>query len=177
MRRTKLSEIKISDAFASTIPSEEKMCECRYNWNTYHRQDRYIVVNQDGYLIDGYVQYLVLKENNIDEAEIKISHCRKKRWYRKNTEDWNIPHYRSEETTYIYGKHYNERKGEYSKEYVWRVPKSWSELGWENGLECGDRIFADTNYGIKEIVVTKIEKTDICPVCIPVRRVVKRVNN
>lgn len=177
MRKMKLSEIKISDAFARTIPSENKMNECRYNWNTYHRQDRYIVVNQDGYLIDGYVQYLVLKENNVNEAEVKISNRRKKRWYRKNTKDWDIPHYRSEETTYIYGKHYNKEKDEYSKEFVWRVPKSWSELGWENGLKCSDRILVDTKYGIKQIVVTKIEKSDICPVCKSVRRVVKRINN
>lgn len=170
----KLSEIKITSAFASTIPSERKMNECRKNWIDYQRQDRYIVINQDGYLIDGYVQYLVLKENDIEEAEIKISHCRKKRWYRKNTKDWDLPHYRSEETTYIYGKHYNKEKDEYSKEFVWRVPKSWSELGWENGLKCSDRILVDTKYGIKQIVVTKIEKNDICPVCTPVRRVVKK---
>ena len=61
----KLSEIKISEAFANSIPSEEKMNECRNNWNQWNRQDRYIVVNSDNVLIDGYSKYLVLKENNV----------------------------------------------------------------------------------------------------------------
>ena len=33
MRRMKLSDIKISEAFANSIPSEEKLNECRNNWN------------------------------------------------------------------------------------------------------------------------------------------------
>lgn len=73
MRRMKLSDIKISDAFANSIPSEKKLNECRYNWSKWHRQDRYIVVNHDNVLIDGYIMYLVLKENNVEEVEIKIS--------------------------------------------------------------------------------------------------------
>ena len=173
MRRMKLSDIKISDSFANSIPSEEKINECRYNWNKWQRQDRYIVVNPGNVLIDGYIQYLVLKENNIEEAEVKISTRRKKRWYRKNVEDWNIPHYRNETTTYVYGVHpYSENK----KEFVWRVPKSWSELGWEDGLNISDEILVDTKFGIKPVVVTKIEIADKCPINIPVKRVVKRLN-
>ena len=173
MRRMKLSGIKISDAFANSIPSEDKMNECRNNWNQLSRQDRFIVVNPDNVLIDGYIQYLVLKENNVEEAEIKISTRRKKRWYRKNVKDWNIPHYRNETTTYVYGVHpYSENK----KEFVWRVPKSWSELGWEDGLNIGDEILVDTKFGIKPVVVTKIEISDKCPVNMPVKRVVKRLN-
>ena len=60
MRRMKLSDIKITDAFANSIPSEEKLNECRNNWKQWNRQDRYIVVNPDNVLIDGYIQYLVL---------------------------------------------------------------------------------------------------------------------
>ena len=173
MRRMKLSDIKISDAFADSIPNEEKMNECRNNWKQWNRQDRYIVINPDSVLIDGYIMYLVLKENGIEEAEVKISNRRKKRWYRKNVEDWNIPHYRNETTTYVYGKHpYSENK----KEFVWRVPKTWSESGWEDGLNIGDEILVDTKFGIKPVVVTKIELSDKCPVNIPVKRVVKRIN-
>lgn len=171
MKKIKLSEIKINEAFAKSIPSESKMQECRNNWNMWHRQDRYIVVNHNNVLIDGYIQYLVLKENNVGEAEIKISTRRKKRWYRKNTKDWNIPHYRNEITTYVYGVHPNSKSG---KEFVWRVPKSWSEAGWEDGLETGDKILVDTKFGIKPIVVTKIEMLDKCPVNMQVKRVVKR---
>lgn len=169
MRRMKLSDIKISEAFVNSIPRSEKMEECRNNWNQWHRQDRYIVVNPDNVLIDGYIQYLVLKENNIEEAEIKISNRRKKRWHRKNVEDWNIPHYRNETTTYVYGTHPNSKN---EKEFVWRVPKSWSEVGWEDGLKIGDEILVATKFGIKPIVITKIEITDKCPVNMPVKRVV-----
>ena len=173
MRTMKLVDIKISDAFANSIPSEEKLNECRNNWTQYNRQDRYIVVNPDNVLIDGYIQYLILKENNIDESEIKISTKRKKRWYRKSVEDWNIQHYRNYTTTYVYGVHPNSKN---EKEFVWRVPKSWSELGWEDGLNIGDEILVATKFGIKPGVVTKIEISDKCPVNIPVNRVVKRLN-
>lgn len=173
MKKIKLSEIKINEAFVKSIPSESKMQECRNNWNMWHKQDRYIVVNHNNVLIDGYIQYLVLKENNVKEVEIKISTRRKKRWYRKNTKDWNIPHYRNEATTYIYGVHPNSKSG---SEFVWRVPKSWSEVGWEDGLEIGDKILVDTEFGIKPVVVTKIEISDKCPVNIPVKRVVNRLN-
>lgn len=177
VRTIKLSDIKIQKCFEETTPTKEKMDECRWNWDNYHRQDRYIVVNQEGYLIDGYVQYLILKERNVEEAEIKISNRRKKRWDRKNTKDWNIPHYRNEDTTYVYGKHCNTIKEEHSNEFVWRVPKSWSEQGWENGLNKGDEILVDTKYGVKKITVTRIEKSNKCPIDTHVRRVVKRISN
>ena len=88
-------------------------------------------------------------------------------------EDWNIAHYKNEATTYIYGTHPNSKSG---NEFVWRVPKSWSELGWEDGLNIGDEILVNTKFGTKPVVVTKIEISDKCPVNIPVKRVVKRIN-
>ncbi len=174
MRRMKLSEIKISEAFANSIPNEEKMNKCRNNWNQWNCQDRFVVVNPDNVLIDGYIQYLVLKENNIEEAEVKISIRRKKRWYRKNVKDWNIPHYRNEPTVYIYGMHPNSKSG---REFMWRIPKSWSEAGWGEGLKIGDEILVSTKFGTKPVVVTKIEISDKCPVNMPVKKVVKRLNN
>ncbi len=86
-RKMKLSDIKIKDSFAITTPKEEKMEECRNNWSTYHKQDRYIVINNDNELIDGYIMYLVLKENDMEEANVKISNKCKKRWHRKNVKD------------------------------------------------------------------------------------------
>ena len=169
----KLADIKISEAFANSIPSEKKLNECRNNWNHWKRQDRYIVVNPDNILIDGYIMYLVLKENNVEVVEIKISNRRKKHWYRRNVEDRNVPYYRNEATTYVYGVHPNSKSG---KEFAWRVPKSWSELEWEDGLNIGDEILVTTKFGIKPVVATKIEISDKCPVNMPVKRVVKRIN-
>ena len=166
MRRTKLSDIKISEAFANSVPSEEKMNECRNNWNQWHRQYRYIVVNPDNVLIDGYIQYLVLKENNIEEAEVKISTRRKKRWHRKNVENWNIPHYRNETITYVYGVHPNSKD---KKTYMWRVPKSWTN--WTDNIQIGDTIMCATKNGYAPVVVNKIEILDECPIDIPVKKV------
>lgn len=80
--KRKLSEIKINEEFSSTKPSNIKVQECRKFWAKNHKQDRYLVVNKDGYLIDGYIQYLILKENKVDEAEIQISNVRKNKWKR-----------------------------------------------------------------------------------------------
>ena len=173
MRKMKLSDIKISEAFANTIPKEEKLEECRKNWNENHCQDRFVVVNRKNILIDGYIQYLILKENNMNEAEVKISNKRKKRWNRKPVKKNFVPKYRDELTTYIFGVHpYSEIK----KEFVWRVPKTWSEAGWEDGLSVGDSILVDTKFGTRRIEITKIEFLDECPIDIPVKRVVKRLD-
>lgn len=170
MRKMKLSDIKISNAFTNTTPSESKMDECRFNWNMWRRQDRFIVVDDDNMLIDGYIQYLVLMEHKEEYAEVKISNKRKKRWYRKNVEDWKVPHYRNETTTYIYGFHPNSKQ---PKELVWRVSKSWK--GWENDLLPGDMIYVETKYGVRKIVITKIEWLEKCPVDMPVKRVIRKV--
>ena len=59
---------------------------------------------------------------------------------------------------------------------MWRVPKTWSEAGWEDGLSVGDSILVDTKFGTRRIEITKIEFLDECPIDIPVKRVVKRIN-
>jgi len=174
-KKIRLSDIKIKSSFEATTPKKEKMEECRNNWNTYHKQDRYIVVNKDKELIDGYIQYLVLKENGMEEADVKISNRRKKCWYRKNVKEWATPHYKNNMTTYIYGMHFNKKLGVYSKEYVWRVPDSW--IGWENDLLPGDEIMVCTKYGLAPIVITKIKITDQCPVDMPVRKVYRKLVN
>ena len=145
----KLSDIKISEAFANSIPSEKKMNECRNNWTQWHR-------------------HLVLKENSVEEAEVKISTRRKKRWYRKNVEDWNVPHYRNEATTYVYGKHPNSNC---DKEFMWRVPKSMTWFS-EN-VQVGDSILCQTKFGIAPVIVTKVEVLDRCPVNFRVKKVAK----
>lgn len=166
----KLSDIKIKKSFMNTIPREEKVNECREYWNKYHRQDRYIVVDNENTLIDGYIQYIVLEENDVDEAEVKISNKRKRRWFRKNVKDWNIPHYRNRTTTYIYGIHLNSQS---MKERVWRVPDSW--VGWENDLLPGDKILVTTKRGLAPIVITRIEWLNKCPVDMSFKKVVRKI--
>ena len=162
--------IRITSAFTESTPAKSKMEECKENWNKWHRQDRYLVVTPgNNVLIDGYIQYLVLKENGIEEAEVKISTRRKKRWVRKNIEDWKEPHYRTEPTTYVYGKHIN---GFGNKEYMWRIPKSWTWM--QAKILIGDTIVCNTKYGISPVLVTNIVTLDKCPVDIPVKRVARK---
>ena len=171
MRMRNLEDIKINKAFAESVPSEKKMNECRKAWDDFQRQDRYLVVNPAGYLIDGYVQYLVLKEKGVKEAQIKISNRRKRRWYRKNTDGWLCPKYRHQKTTYVYGIHPSD---ENKKEYIWRVPNSWKN--WEEGLLPGDEVFVNTKFGKTKIIITKIEYLNECPVDFGVKKVCRRTN-
>lgn len=164
-RMMKLSDIKIKQSYLETIPSKGKMDECRKYWKTHSSQDRYIVVDHDDLLIDGYIQYLILKENNIEEAEIKIWHCKRRRWFRKNVENC-IPTYRKNPTTYIFGVHPNSNC---KREFCWRVPNSW--INWADNIQIGDTIICSTKNGYAPVVVNKIEILDKCPIDIPVKKV------
>ena len=165
--KMKLSDIKVPKSFASTTPKEEKMSVCRDFWNNNHTQIKNIVVNKDNILVDGYVQYLVLKENGVGEADvIKLEH--KKTYHHRGYQRKKTcvePSYKRETTTYIFGIHPKSR----IKEYVWRVPASWK--GWENDLLPGDLIWVHTKYGIKPIIITRIEWLDRCPVNMKVKKV------
>lgn len=166
MRKMKLSEIKISEDFAKTSPSKKKINECEGNWNNFHRQDRYIVVDHNNTLIDGYIQYLVLMKHKEEYAQVKISNCKKKYWYRKNTDGWNIPRYKDNPTTYIYGVHPNNNC---VRQFVWRVPENWK--GFEKNVQIGDTVLCATKFGYTPIVVTKIGMLDKPPIDIPIKKV------
>lgn len=173
MSRLRLSDIKISKSFANTVPKEKKMEECRKVWREQHRQDRYIVVNKDNVLVDGYIQYLVLKDAGIEDIEYRISDVKRKCWKRKAfNEDAT---YRNEPTTYVYGVHFHPNSGTFSKEYVWRIPKTWAELGWEDDLNIGDEIRVYSGKWITTAIVTRIERLDKCPVDTPVKRVIRKI--
>lgn len=169
MRRMKLSDIKISESFANTTPSEEKMNECRYNWRMYSKQDRYIVVDHNNVLIDGYVMYKVLMEHKEEYAEVKISNRRKKRWKRKNIKDWVTPRYKDNPTTYIFGTHPNSNC---TKEFCWRVPESWT--GFTDNIQIGDTVLCATKFGYAPVVVSRVEVLDKPPIDLPIKKVCKK---
>lgn len=177
MKHMRLVDIKINDSFMNSVPIEYKVNVCRQHWDKTHEQDRYIVVNHDNFLIDGYIQYLVLKEKNIDVAEVKISDKKRKRWSRKNKQfkrqKSNQRNYREHETTYIYGVHLNSND---HKERVWRIPNSWWD-GWSDILNIGDMILVNTKHGLAPIEITKIERLSECPVDMPVKTVVKKLRD
>lgn len=168
MRKINLEDIKIKETYAANIPKTYKMEECRNYWNEYHCQDRYIVINTKNILIDGYIQYLVLKENGIQEAEVKISNHKRKQWRRKRN-DLKKRIEKNDITTYIYGVHPGEKS---LKERVWRVPRSW--IGWENDLLPGDTIAVHSERGVVPIIITKIRWSNQPPIDIPIKKVVSK---
>lgn len=65
----KLNKIKIKDSFKKTTPRTWKMKE---RWKYYRENERFyspIVIDQTGYLVDGYISYLIAKADGIKEVE------------------------------------------------------------------------------------------------------------
>lgn len=146
--------IKVSSWFENSVPREEKLVECREYYNTYGKLDREIVIDFDGYIIDGYIGYLILKENEYSgKIRVKQSAKRKKKWYRKGV---NVS-YKNISTIYVFGKHHED-----GKEFVWRVPEAKRELVSE--LTIGNEIAVATKYGTKTVVITRIQELSECPV-------------
>ena len=170
----RLKNIKIKESFTATIPKAEKVAECKEYWNNHHRQDRYIVVDHNNILIDGYIQYLVLKEAGIEIVEVKISDKKRKKWSRKR----RLPKqskpkklmYRESNTTYVFGILLYSRS---KKERVWRIPNSWQEERIAD-LNVGDVVMVHNRKGLSTIQITRIEKLNRCPVEIPVKKVVSK---
>lgn len=157
MKSIKLSDIVISSTFAESVPSEQKVQKYKSRFAKTGKQSKFLVLNDENVLVDGYIQYLILKENNVEEA--KYVRYRKK----KST-------YRTQNTTYVYGTHPNSKC---TKEFVWRVPKSWSEF--TENIKVGDTIYCKTKFGVAPVVVSKIEVNDLCPIDIPVRKVANQI--
>lgn len=129
----KLSEIKISNAFKEHEPSEKKMEKCRKKFRK-GKMDRQIVLDVNGYLIDGYVLYKVLEENNYSE-------------------DIPVVVY-SKPTTYVYGKHPGN-----DKEYVWKVPKKCKGFN----KKVGDVILVHSKGRLQLVTISKIIKLNNPP--------------
>ena len=166
MRRMKLSDIKISEAFANSVPSEEKINECREFWRLERKQDRPIVLNSKRYLVDGYVMYLILMENKEEYAEVIL----KKKHNRQYEKLPKVkPTYKNTPTTYIFGVHLNSNC---TKEFCWRIPASWGN--WAENIEIGDTVLCKTKFGFSPIVVSRVETLDKPPIEMRVKRVAKR---
>lgn len=144
----KVSNIKIKPSFSRTNPSLEKLNVCRKYFKDNGKLDSKIVVNQKNYLIDGYIRYLVLIENDVDEIDV----VRKK------------PSNNQTEKVYVYGYHSNS-----DKEYVWKVPKGLST----NNIFVGGKVLVNTRFGLKPITVTRVEKSINPPSPLPIKRVVR----
>lgn len=158
MKRIKLDEIIIPKSFLESKPSETKIEKYKNKWKKYNKQPKPLIVDEDNVLIDGYIQYLVLKELGYEEGNYLVRHESKKE---KSS-------YRDTLTTYVYGVHPNSNC---TKEFVWRVPKSMTWFA-EN-VQVGDSILCQTKFGIAPVIVSKVETLDKCPVDFRVKKVAK----
>lgn len=160
MAVVKLSKIKIQESFLQSPPKETKMQHYRKLYEANREQTKPIVVNKNNVLLDGYIQYLILKENDIKEARVITL---------KRVKTIKPPKYITTPTTYVYGVHLGSTN---NKQYMWRVPNSWDSGG--DSLQVGDIISCNTKYGCKRVIVQKIETLTECPVDYKVRKICKK---
>lgn len=159
----KLSSIKIPKSYVATTPSEKKVKTKRKKYKK--GKLKAITINTDGFLINGYINYLILKENNVKDAEVNIVDIKK-------NDNSNVPEsYRNTRTTYIYGKHPNDKS---EKIYTWRIPnaESWKEFS--KTVLPDDLIFCKTKFGCSPVIVQAIQTVDKCPVKFPVKKVLSK---
>lgn len=172
----KLSEIKIPVDFESSTPNALKYAKCEKYYEETGNQDRYIVVNENNFLIDGYIMYLVLKSHDAEYANVKRLTLRKHKYtdrqrnkYGKLTPPEKVISYKEKPTTYVYGKHPN---SDNDREYIWRIPNMLDGMGDE--LKIGDRIYCHTRFGVAPVIVTKVEKKDNLDSDMKVKKVCSR---
>lgn len=157
----KLSSIRINPAFLHTSPSETKMNMCRTYFKNHGALDREIVLDHRWMLTDGYVGYLVLKENNIDDVDAYIRVVDKT----PDARPMSKPYWQKD-TVYVFGKHPNS-----NKEYVWRVHQSNKALG--GCMRVGGKAIVSTRNGNKVVTITKIETLASPPVSMAVKKVIR----
>lgn len=164
MRTTvKLSSIKIPKSYAVTTPSEKKVKTKRKKYRK--GKLRAITINTDGFLINGYINYLILKENNVEDAEVNIVDIKK-------NDNRNVSEsYRNIKTTYIYGKHPNNKS---EKIYIWRIPNKENWMKFSETVLPDDLIFCKTKFGCSPVIVQAIQTVDKCPVEFPVKKVLSK---
>lgn len=172
-----LSEIMISESFENSIPNISKYAKCDNCYNETGNQDRYIIVDENNVLVDGYIMYLVLKSHDVEYCDAKRLTLRKHKYTDRQREKYEriIPpekviSYKNKPTVYIYGKHPN---GIIDKEYVWRLPKSKENM--YDVLLPGDLIYCSTKNGIAPVIVTRIEKRDSWDTELKVKVVCSRI--
>lgn len=142
--KVRVSDIRISNNFKKTIPSLEKMEKCRQYFQENGKIDAPIIVNENMRLLDGYIRYLILVENNVEEIDVEI---------------------KAKKVTYVFGRH-----SMYRKEYVWRITKETKN---RRKLGIGAFALVSTKDGFKVVKITRVEKLANPPIDIPIKRVVK----
>lgn len=139
----KFEDIIIPKIFKQSSPSPRKIRQCSNFLKKTGKYDRDLVVNDRGVLLDGYVLYCVLAAENYS-GDIDVE--------RRN--------YGSR--TYIFGKHPNN-----DKEFVWYINMSYEKVK----DKIGGTALVNTNYGVKPITITRIERLATPPISGEIKKV------
>lgn len=151
-RRIKIEDIIIQKRFKAKNPGKAKVKECQKYFEKYGKVDKTILVNKENVLLDNYIRYLILLENNIKEIEV---------------EEIDTSHYYPR-TTYVYGLHPVK-----NKEYVWRLPY---KADFADKIIPGSKVLVNTKHGVQKIEVTRVETLDIPPINLPIKKVVRCIS-
>lgn len=146
----KVSDIIITDNFKASVPSIHKVDKCRKFFNKYQKIDKKILLDSDNRLLDGYIRYLILVENNVEYTTVNVLN----------------ENYYGNETFYIFGRHPCS-----IKEYVWRL--SPEELTNMDKYSIGKKVLVKTKRGTKVIEITRTLLTSTPPVKSYIRKVIK----
>ena len=64
--------INVPPEFERTPPNPMKIDKAREYYRINKELDSSLIIKSDGYLVDGYVRYLIAKENNVAEIPVRI---------------------------------------------------------------------------------------------------------
>lgn len=148
----RLSDIKISADFHASRPQQSKIDSCAAYYAQHGTLDRDIVLDSNGYLVDGYIGYLVLLANHVQEVDV-------------HTMRENPRHYWKHPTTYVFARH-----SACDTEFVWRVGRQTRDL---HNLKPGNHILANTKYGPMKVCVTRIESLLSPPIQQSIKKVIR----
>ena len=168
MKKMKLSDIKISKAFAATTPRNEKIENRKTEYLKTGKQSKCITIDRNGTLVDGYAMYLALDSLGVRDVEVEYQNDQNKS--KRFREVPAVHKTKNRITTYVYGVH----QSPYShKEYVWRIPNTRIDL--KSSISVGDRVLTANACGTAIVSVTKIEVSDKPPVNGKIKKVIKKV--
>ena len=123
-----ISDIIIPDEFMDTTPKNSKVERIREYFNTYNTIDEPITISYSNVLMDGYIRYLIAKENNMQSIPCIIS-------------DKNFRPKRP--CKYIVGKFDN------GSEYIWKIRNKLD-------VNVGDKVLVANKNGRAVVSVVKV---------------------
>ena len=149
-KHIKVTDIIITDDFKMSIPSTYKMNKYRKFFEKNGKIDKKILLDNENRLLDGYIRYLILVENNIEYTTVNVLN----------------DNYYGKETFYVFGRHPCS-----IKEYVWRLPPE--ELSNKGKYCIGKKALVKTKRGTKVIEITRTLLTSTPPAKSYIRKVIK----